>query len=37
MSLEELYKKYNFPGLDKFYQIVKKNGIDITKKELSIH
>ena len=35
MSLEELYKKYNFPGLDKFYQIVKKNGIDITKKELS--
>ena len=33
-KIEELYKKHYYPNITRFYQILKKNGIKKTLKEV---
>ena len=33
--MEELYVKYNYPGIDKFKKILKANNINYTAKEVT--
>ena len=32
--MEALYKKFNYPGKQKFYQLAKKQGLKVTLKEI---
>ena len=35
-NLEKYYEAYNFPSLDKFYTLIKKDGVSINKSDVKL-